>query len=485
MPAEVAVVGSGPNGLAAAVTMARAGLSVDVFERNDWVGGGASTREITLPGFRHDLASAVHPMALASPFFQQFELSRRIRLLVPEVSFAHPLPDGRVGVGHRDLQSAADAMGADGPAYERLMRPLVDRIGQLTTLTSGALLQRPVHPTAAAFFGARTLEQGCAVWRSRFSDEVAPAMLTGCAAHTIGRHPSLTTAAAGLLLTAHAHAAGWPVPEGGSQAISDALATDLGTYGGAIHTGIGITSAAQLKTYRTVLFDVSTKALAALGGDRFSTRYQCALRQLHHGNGVCKVDYALDGPVPWTSAALRNTPTIHLGGTRDQIAASECAVARGKLSDQPYVLVVQPGVVDTTRAPAGKATLWAYTHVPFGSPLDRSEAMTAMIERLAPGFRDLILAQTSTTASDFATVSDNFAGGDFAVGAVTLRQLLRRPVLSPTPWRTPVDGWYLASSAASPGPSVHGLAGWHAASTALRDQYQLPPPDLGLEPAPA
>ncbi len=477
---DAVVVGSGPNGLAAAVTLARAGLRVDVLEQADHVGGGSATRELTLPGFRHDVASAVHPMALASPFFREFQLDRRIELRVPEISFGHPMTDGPAGLGYRDLDAAADALGADGPAYRRLFAPLVQRVQELTDFTGESLLRVPRHPVTTVLYGIRALEQGSAGWRLRFNEDTAPAMLTGIAAHTIGSHPRLATAGAGLVLGAHAHAAGWPVPVGGSQAIADALVDDLKAHGGRVLTGHEVRSLGELSAYDTVLLDVSTTALLRIGGEHLPPRYQRALRRFRPGNGVAKLDLALAGPVPWTDPELRRTPTIHLGGTRGQIAATERDVARGRVPDRPYVLLVQPDVIDPTRAPDGQATLWAYTHVPYDCPVDRSEAMLDSIEEHAPGIRDLILARHATPASRMGEVSPNFAGGDFATGAVTMTQLVKRPVISPVPWRTPVSGLYLASSATSPGPSVHGLAGWYAARTALADRHGLAAPDLSL-----
>lgn len=477
---RVAVVGSGPNGMAAAVTLARAGLNVDVLERNSWVGGGAATREITLPGFRHDVASAVHPMALASPFFRSFQLDRRVDLVVPEVSFAHPLP-GRSGHGYRDLDRAAEAIGRDGAAYRALLRPVIDRLDGVTALTMDSLLRVPRDPVAALTYGVRVLESGTPAWNVRFREDIAPAMLTGCAAHTIGQHPSLAMAGGGLMLSATAHHRGWPVPARGSQSISDALAEDLTAHGGRIHLGVEVTDLAQLDDYDAAVLDVTAAALADMGGSRLPDRYRKALRRFRFGNGVSKVDYALDGPVPWSDPVVAQAPTVHLGGTRAEIARAEARVAAGGIPDKPYVLVVQPGAADPSRAPEGKAVLWAYLHVPAGSDVDATETITRAVEEYAPGFRDLILASTATHADQFVSaVSPNFVGGDFASGAVTLAQMIKRPVVSPSPWRTPAEGIYLGSGSVSPGPSVHGMAGFLAARTLLAD-HGLPVPDLGVD----
>ena len=467
---RVAVVGSGPNGLAAAVTLARAGLAVDVLERNAWLGGGAATREITLPGFRHDLASAVHPMALASPFFQSFGLAERIDLAVPEMSFAHPLSGGRSGFGYRDLDRAADAIGRDGGAYRAFLGPVVDHLAGTVDLTLNSLLRVPRDPVAATIFVARVAEAGTPAWNARFAEEIAPAMLTGCAAHAIGRHPSPALAGGGLLLAATAHAAGWPVPVGGSQAIVDALATDLEAHGGRIRLGLDVTDLAELDDYDACVLDVGVPAFLDLAGERLPAKYARALRRYRRGRGVSKVDFALAGPVPWADGRLGEAPTVHLGGTRAEIALAERQVARGWVPERPYVLAVQPSVVDPTRAPEGKATFWAYLHVPHDSNLDATDLVTRAVEEYAPGFSDLVLASVATRATDFAeAVSPNFAGGDFAGGAVSVAQMVKRPVVSTAPWRTPLDGVYLGSGATAPGPAVHGMSGWHAARTLLAD----------------
>lgn len=478
---RVAVVGAGPNGLAAAVTLARAGLAVEVFERNAWVGGGAATRELTLPGFRHDVASAVHPMALASPFFAEFELERRVEFVVPEASFAHPLPGGRSGIGYRDLGRAADAIGRDGDAYQTFLAPIVEHLYGVKNLTLSPLLRVPTDPRAAAAFVARVAEGGSPLWSRRFREEIAPAMLTGCAAHTIGRHPSPAMAGGGLMLSATAHARGWPVPVGGSQAIVDAMVADLGAHGGRVSLRHNVTDLRELEEFDAVVLDVGAAAFVAMAGDAMPHAYRRALSRFRPGSGVSKVDFALADPVPWLDSRICEAPTVHLGGTREQIAASERAVAQGAIPERPYVLAVQPSVVDDTRAPAGKATFWAYIHVPYDSGFDATRAVIEAVEEYAPGFRDLVLASVATPANRLGdAVSVNFVGGDFATGAVTLAQMVRRPVASPTPWRTPLDGVYLASGATSPGPSVHGMCGWHAARTLLGDNG-IAVPHLAVE----
>lgn len=465
---DAAVIGAGPNGLAAAVTFARAGLSVAVFEKAPTVGGGARTAELTLPGFRHDVCSAVHPMALASPFFQRFGLHERIELVVPELSYAHPLDSARAGLAWRDLERTAEGLGRDGRAYSRLLAPLVRQVDAVSQITATSLLRPPRHPIALTRFGLRALEQGGPLWNLRFHGDEAPAMLSGVAAHAILPMPSLATAGVALSLGVHAHARGWPIPVGGSQAIVDALVTDLVGHGGVIHTDFEVASLDQLPTHRVAVFDTSVPAMKRIAG--LPARYA---RRFRFGNAAAKVDFALSGPVPWANEQLREAGTLHLGGTRDEIAASEREVAAGHHPANPYVLVSQPSTFDSTRAPAGKHVLWSYTHVPAGSTMDATEAITAQIERFAPGFRDLILASASSTAADLAAYNPNYVGGDIAAGAAGLDQLLARPVLAADPWRTPLRGVYLASASASPGPGVHGLGGWHAARSALRREFGI------------
>lgn len=481
---DVAVVGSGPNGLAAAVTMARAGLSVQLFEAADSVGGGTRTAELTLPGFRHDVCAAVHPMALASPFFRAFELGRRIDLLVPEISYGHPLDGGRAGIAHRSLDRTVEGLGADGRAWRTLMEPLLRRLDGVIDFTQGSLLRLPRDPAAVASYGLRTLLQGTPAWNMGFAGDVAPAMLTGVGAHAIGRLPSLATSGAGLLLGVLAHAGGWPVPRGGSQAIAAALADDLTAHGGRIELAHRVDSVSELRLAtgaRAVICDTTPRALAAMASDQLPERYMRQLESFRYGAGVCKVDFALSGPVPWTAEELRQAPTLHLGGTRSAIAFAEKEVLAGRHPENPYVLAVQAGVVDGSRAPAGQHTFWAYTHVPAGSTRDCTGDIIRAVEKHAPGFRELILASSTQTARDVGAYNANYIGGDISSGAVTLPQLIRRPVLSPDPWRTPAAGLYLGSASTPPGPAVHGMAGWLAARSALKNTFGLPAPELGLQ----
>ena len=479
---DVAVVGAGPNGLAAALTMARAGLSVVVHEAASSAGGGTRTAELTLPGFRHDVCSAVHPMALASPFFRAFGLADRIELLVPEISYGHPLDGGRAGIAYRDLDRTVEALGVDGKAWLSLMKPLLQRIDGVIDFTQNNLLRFPQDPLSALSYGLRTLEQGSPAWRLRFHGQVAPAMLTGVAAHAMGRLPSLAAAGAGLLLGALAHDGGWPVPRGGSQAIAEAMTADLLAHGGAVVLDSPVTSIAALRAEtgaRAVICDLTPRALARLGAGELPERYIRRLESFKYGAGVCKVDIALSGPVPWANEALRRAPTVHLGGSREAIALAENQVLAGGHPDDPYVLAAQPCVLDPSRAPAGQHTLWAYTHVPAGSTRDRTDAVIGQVERFAPGFRDLILATHTATAEDVGVYNPNYIDGDISSGAVTLAQLIKRPVVAREPWRTPAPGLYLGSAATPPGPAVHGMGGWFAARSALRHTFGLQAPHLG------
>lgn len=470
---DATIVGAGPNGLAAAVTLARAGLEVRLVERADTVGGGLRSAELTLPGHISDACSAVHPAALASPFFRAFELPKRVDFVIPEVSYAHPLDGGRAGIAWRDLDRTAEALGPDGTAWRRLFRPILDRLDGVVDFTGSQLLRIPRDPLAAVGYGLRVLEHGTGIGRLRFADATAPAMLAGVAAHAGRPVPSLPAAGAGLLLAAHAHARGWGYPRGGSQAIADALAADLVAHGGRIDLDTMVRSRADLEPSRVILLDTSARFLDEFAGDALPARYRRRLAGYRYGVGAAKVDFALSGPVPWQAESVRLAPTVHLGGTAGAITRAERLVHRGRVAARPYALICQPSVLDPTRAPEGHHMLWAYIHVPRGSQLDATELVTAQVERFAPGFRDLVLSSSSRSARELAEYNPNYLGGDILGGALSLTQLLRRPVISPTPWRTPVDGLYLCSAATPPGPAVHGMNGWYAATLALGDAFGI------------
>lgn len=467
------VVGAGPNGLAAAVVLARAGLPTTVYERASTIGGGARTAELTLPGFHHDLGSAVHPLALASQFFRQFELAERIELLTPAISFAHPLDEQPSVLAFRDLERTVQHLDSDGAAWRGLLEPLVRRADAVGRFTQSPLLRLPSDPATAVRFLVRALEQGTTAGRLRWRGERAAALFAGAAAHTVRRLPSVPSAGAGLALTVAGHVGGWPIPVGGSQAIVDALADDLRAHGGVIECGVEVTDVRELGSPAAVLFDVAPSALERIAGDALPARYRRRLRAYRHADGVAKLDLALSGPVPWSDPALREVVTLHLGGSARAIEASEAQVARGQHPDDPYVLVAQPSVLDPSRAPLGQHVLWAYTHVPRGSTLDRREAIIRQIERFAPGVRDLVVGASSATALDMQRQNPNFVGGDIAIGAMSIGQMIARPTVAVEPWRTPAAGIYLCSSATPPGPGVHGMAGFHAARTALRHEFGI------------
>lgn len=475
---DVAVVGSGPNGLAAAVTLARAGLKVHVYEAAPTPGGGLRTTELMEPGHYHDVCSAVHPMALASPFFREFELSRRIRLEIPEVSYGTPLDGGRAALAFRSLERTVAGLGRDGRAFGQLMNPLVQRADGITDLTLNQLLRIPHDPVAAALFGARVLEQGSPLWGLRFREDLAPALLTGVAAHAVARLPAPAPAGAGLMLGTLAHTVGWPVPVGGSAAIARALVADIEAHGGAVETGARIGSLTELPPVRATLLDVAPPGLLRMAGGRLPDRYRRALESFRFGNAACKVDFILSGPVPWAAPGLADAGTVHVGGTRAEMAEAENAVAAGRHPERPYVLVSQPSGFDAGRAPGGRHILWSYCHVPAGSTVDMAEAVTAQLERFAPGFRDLVLGHHVTTAAELGKYNENYVGGDFSAGLMDLRGILRRPVLGPVPWRTPLRGVYLCSSSTPPGPGVTGMPGFHAAKYALNDIFGLGVPSL-------
>lgn len=466
---DVVVVGSGPNGLAAALTMARAGLAVEVYEGAAEVGGGCRTGALTLPGFAHDVCSAVHPLAAGSPFYLDFDLaSHGVRMLAPPVALAHPLTGGRAAAAGGSVEQTAGWLGRDGPAYRRLMAPLVRDADAIVAAFLAPLRAIPDRPLAAARFGAEALLPA-RVLASRLRTEEARALLAGTAAHAVRPLSAPLTGAFGLLLLMLAHTTGWPAAAGGSASITDAMAAELAALGGRIVTGGWVRRLEDLPSARAVLLDVSPRQLLALAGARLPAGYRRALARYRHGPGVCKVDWALAGPVPWAAHACRQAGTVHLGGTLGEIARSESEVAAGRHTEQPFCIIAQPGVSDASRAPAGRHALWGYCHVPSGSPVDCSDRIEAQIERSAPGFGDLILARAVRTAADLERSNPNYVGGDITGGSVTLRQTVFRPAPRWNPYRVPLPGLYLCSAATPPGAGVHGMCGYWAARTALAD----------------
>ncbi len=471
---DAIVVGSGPNGLAAAITLARAGRSVVVYEGQATIGGGMRSAELTLPGFVHDVCSTIQGTSVASPFFAGLDLAGHgVELVHPPAPLAHPLDDGRVAMLERSVSATAAGLGADGRAYRRLLGPLVREADRIIPLVLGPLLRLPAHPIAAARFGLPAIRSSVGLARSRFCDEPARALLTGLSAHSMVALDRPTTAAFGLVLAITAHAHGWPLVRGGTGHLADALAAELRSLGGTIVTGQRVASLDELPPARAILFDTTPRALVAIAGDRLHGRYRRRLAGFRYGPGAFKVDWALDGPIPWRAPGITRAGTVHLGGTMDEIVAAENEVARGRHPDRPFVLLVQASLFDETRAPADSHTGWAYCHVPNGSTVDMTERIEAQVERFAPGFRDRILARAMSGPADLEAYDPNYVGGDINAGIQDLRQLITRPVARVDPYSTPARGVYLCSSSTPPGGGVHGMSGVFAARSALRREFGI------------
>lgn len=465
---DAVVVGSGPNGLAAAITLARAGLSVTVFEQADTIGGGTRTEELTLPGFLHDVCSAIHPLGIASPFLQSLPLKEHgLEWIHPEVQLAHPLPDGKTALLYRDLEETSEALGVDGASYRRLMAPLVEKWPILAPDLL-APFHFPRHPLPFALFGVQALMPATLLGRLRFKTPAARALFAGMAGHSFLPLESPLSAAFGLILGALGHVAGWPVARGGSRMISSAMASYFQSLGGEIVTGHPVASLGELPAARLTLLDVTPRQLELLGGALLPDRYRRKLQRYRYGPGVFKIDWALSGAIPWTAKGCRRAVTVHVGGTTEEISRGEREIWQGVHPEHPFVLLAQPTVVDATRAPAGRHVGWAYCHVPSGSTFDMTGRIEAQVERFAPGFRDLIIGRHTRNCVEYERYNPNLIGGDINGGVQDLRQFMIRPTLL-SPYRTPVKGVYLCSSGTPPGGGVHGMCGYHAASCALKD----------------
>jgi len=433
------------------------------------VGGGSRTKELTLPGFRHDVCSAVHPLGAGSPFFRSLPLEQYgLRWVHPEIAMAHPFQDGTAAVLHHSLDETWLGLGADGVAYRRLMRPFSDDWGKLAPALLGPVLRIPRAPVVMAKFGFAAMRSATGLASSAFRDEKTRAMFVGIAAHANIRLDRPFAASFGLVLGGAAHSAGWPVAEGGSQAISDALAKYLCSLGGEIVTGRRVESLDGIDPSSAVIFDVTPRQLESIAGPAFTEGYRNGLTKFRYGAGVFKIDYALDAPIPWTADACRRAGTVHIGPTMEDIHLSELAVARGRHPEKPYVLVTQPSLVDPTRAPAGKHVAWAYCHVPNGSTEDMTGRIEAQIERFAPGFGDIVLARHTMGSQALSVYNENYVGGDIAAGAHDGLQLFFRPVISLSPYRTSNPRIFICSASTPPGAGVHGMCGYHAAQAVLR-----------------
>jgi phytoene dehydrogenase-like protein len=467
---DAVIVGSGPNGLAAAITIARTGRKVIVFESADTIGGGCRSAEVTLPGFLHDVCSAVHPFGVMSPFFRSLPLATHgLNWIGPPAMVAHPLDDGRVVCVYQSVEQTAATLGSDGAAYRQLFEPLVASWPKIAESVLGPLAW-PRHPLQFARFGMRALQPAASLSRRLFVDDGPRAVFAGIAAHSMVPLERRPTGGVGLALNLAAHVGGWCFPAGGAQALANALAAHLRSLGGEIVTGMAVGSLNELPPAMAVLCDLSPRPLLRIAGHRFPPRFRRALERYRYGMGVYKVDWALDAPIPWRNPDCARAGTVHLGGTLDEIAASERDAWEGRHAARPFVLLSQPTLFDPSRAPQGRHIAWTYCHVPHGSEIDMLPRIEQQIERFAPGFRERVIGRAVMRPADIERANANFVGGDIASGATTLGQLFTRPT-----WRTystPVRGLYICSASTPPGVGVHGMCGYHAARRALHEVFR-------------
>ncbi len=469
MPAlDAIVIGSGPNGLAGAITLARAGRSVRIYEAQSTIGGGLRSEALTEPGFVHDVCATVHALGVASPFLNTLPLhAHGLEFVHPAAPFAHPLDDGRAIVVERGIDATVASMSdGDARAYRSLIAPFVSRASDVWDTLLGPIALR--HPLLLARFGIHAIRPATSLFNARFSDAGTRAMFAGITAHSILPLHYAATSGFALALLVSAHAVGWPVVRGGSQQLANALASYFLSLGGEIEAGIRVESLNQLPPSRAVLCDVTPRQFVQIAGARLPARFRNRLERYRYGPGVFKVDWALNAPVPWRAPECQRAGTLHLGGTFEEIADSERAAWEGRVHERPFVLVVQPTQFDPSRAPSGKHTLWAYCHVPHGTAHDMTAIIEQQIERFAPGFRDCIAARHRMGPADMERRNANLVGGDIGGGAADIRQLFTRPVAQLNPYKTPLDGVYLCSASTPPGAGVHGMCGYHAAAAALR-----------------
>jgi phytoene dehydrogenase-like protein len=465
---DVVVVGSGPNGLAAAVALSRAGLATLLVEAEDTAGGGARTQELTLPEFKHDVCSTIHPLAVASPFFQSLQLERfGLTWIESPAPLAHVLREGHVVLLERSVEETARRLGRDGAAYRGLLEVFVERFDELAPMVLSGI-QVPESPVLFARFGLTALRSMEGLARSRFREDSAAALLAGIAAHAILPLDARATSAFALVLASAAHAVGWPLARGGSSAIIAALLGCFRESGGEVVTGVRVSSLDELAAAQAYVLDVTPRQLLAISGDRLTPRYRQRLERFRYGPAVFKMDWALREPIPWRDADCRRAATVHLGGDLKQVARAEALVHHGTMDPEPFVILVQPTLFDPSRAPPGRHTAWAYCHVPHGSDRDFSAELESVIERFAPGFKDVVLARRSFTAQQLERYNPNYVGGDIAGGMSDLAQLFFRPVAKLDPYATSAPDIYLCSSSTPPGSGVHGMCGYWAAQSVLR-----------------